>query len=73
MKRNDDDDDGEALSPVDAAEVLGCHPGTLGNWRTYRRGPAYHKAHAGRVFYLRADLDEWLAKQGAHARARFCG
>ncbi|MFE5708117.1 helix-turn-helix domain-containing protein [Rhodococcus koreensis] len=71
MQSNDDDDDGEGLSPVDAAEVLDLHPTTLANWRTYRRGPAYRKARNGRVFYRRTDLDEWLAKQGAHAREPF--
>jgi hypothetical protein len=69
---NTDNNDDDELSPVDAAEYLDRSPSTLAQWRTFRRGPRYSKGADGRrVLYLRADLDEWLAKQGG-PRARFC-
>ena len=50
------------LSPKEAEEMTGIPAGTLANWRTYGRGPAY--VHLGRlVRYPVADLEEWIGRQ----------
>lgn len=49
------------IDTEEAAKILGYSPGTLENWRQESpyRGPKYHKP-AGKVFYLKEDLYEWL-------------
>lgn len=54
-----------------AAAYLGYSPKTLANWRPLGMGPRFVKL--GRIFYFRADLDEWIAAHGrasSTARAR---
>ena len=49
-----------------AAEYLSrtvpVSPRTLDAWRAANKGPRSHKV-AGRVFWLRSDLDHWLAAE----------
>jgi hypothetical protein len=47
-----------------AAAYLGYAPKTLANWRPLGMGPRFVKL--GRIFYFRADLDDWIV---AHGRA----
>lgn len=49
----------EILDEKQAAEYVGQKPGTLRQWRTLGRGPAYHKK-GRRVFYKKSDLDAWI-------------
>ena len=37
-------------------------PRTLDAWRAADKGPRSHKV-AGRVFWLRSDLDQWLTAE----------
>lgn len=50
----------EVLDEKQAAEHVGQKPGTLRQWRTLGRGPAYHKK-GRRIFYKKSDLDAWMA------------
>ena len=43
----------------EAAAYLQSAVGTLENWRSKGTGPVYYKP-AGKVFYLKRDLDEWI-------------
>jgi excisionase family DNA binding protein len=43
-----------------AAEYLGCSPGTLRNWTSQRRIPFRKVGRLTR--FLKCDLDEWLDK-----------
>ena len=52
----------ERLTPSEVSVVLGVTVGTLANWRTALRGPSFYKLKPGRVFYLRRDVDTWLAE-----------
>jgi hypothetical protein len=52
----------ELLSAVDTAVELHQQPNTLACWRNQGKGPAYVKV-GRQVFYRRADIAEWLAKQ----------
>ena len=49
------------LTPKQAAEFLGVPSGTLAQWRSERRGPAYIKLEDRLVRYRRSDLEEYLA------------
>lgn len=48
------------MSNQEAAAYLGIKPDTLRKWRVRCMGPAYHRYGAGRTFYRKEDLDEWL-------------
>lgn len=50
------------LDTRNAALYLGCSPKTLAHMRCSGKGPAFLKP--GRVYYFRADLDQWLAGHG---------
>ena len=50
----------EIFNEKQAAEYVGQKPGTLRQWRTNGKGPAYHKK-GRRVFYKKGDLDAWMA------------
>ena len=41
-----------------AADYLGVQPATLRAWRSRRQGPPFIRA--GRIWYLREDLDVWI-------------
>lgn len=51
------------LTPTEAAEYIGTSEGTLRWQRCRGGGPAYHK-DGGRYFYLRDELDAYLASKG---------
>lgn len=48
------------MKPADAALYIGFDEGTLANWRTKGKGPRFIKK-ANRIFYLKNELDQWLA------------
>lgn len=50
----------EVLDEKQAAAYLDQKPGTLRQWRSISKGPAYHKK-GRRVFYMKCDLDAWMA------------
>ncbi|MDL2267340.1 MAG: helix-turn-helix domain-containing protein [Desulfovibrio sp.] len=50
----------DVMNEKQAAEYIGQKPGTLRQWRTNAKGPAYHKK-GRRVFYKKKDLDAWMA------------
>jgi hypothetical protein len=51
----------EVMDEKQAALYIGQKPGTLRQWRTLGKGPAYHKK-GRRVFYKKYDLDAWMAQ-----------
>lgn len=54
------------LTELQAAGILGCHPGTLGNWRLRERGPPFvRRLERGRtvVRYPEGKLREWARKE----------
>lgn len=51
---------------VGAAEVIGCSPNTLNSWRSRQKGPKYIRI-AGRIRYLKTDVQEWLENEIAAA------
>jgi hypothetical protein len=55
------DEENLKFNTDEAALYLGCAAGTLENWRVQRRGPMYYKP-AGKVFYYKQDLDQWIKK-----------
>lgn len=59
------------LDTENAATYLGLNEKTLANYRSKGIGPKFVKR--GRIFYFKADLDEWLAAGRAQstAQARF--
>ena len=50
----------DVLDEKQAAAYIDQKPGTLRQWRTNSKGPAYHKK-GRRVFYKKSDLDSWMA------------
>jgi len=52
---------GERLLPGEVAAMIGVTEGTLRNWRSKRRGPAYYQL--GRILYWRRDVEKWIASQ----------
>jgi hypothetical protein len=56
----------ERLNKQAAAEYISrtvpVSPRTLDAWRAADKGPRSHKL-AGRVFWLRSDLDQWLTAE----------
>jgi hypothetical protein len=51
------------LTNTEAAKVLGKHPATLANWRTWHRGPKFTKK-GRRILYREADIKRWQAANG---------
>ena len=49
----------DVLDEKQAAAYIDQKPGTLRQWRTNSKGPAYHKK-GRRVFYNKHDLDAWM-------------
>ena len=47
------------LNEKQAAEYLEKKPGTLRQWRSDCKGPAYHKK-GRQILYKKTDLDAWL-------------
>lgn len=52
------------MTAANAARYLGYSEAALANMRLAGTGPKFIKP--GRIFYYRADLDEWLAQMGRH-------
>lgn len=50
----------EVMVPDEAAKYIRRSPGALRQLRYRNAGPPYIRAD-GRIYYLRRDLDEWLA------------
>jgi predicted DNA-binding transcriptional regulator AlpA len=53
-------DPNEMLSPSEAAKLIRQQVTTLSAWRNLDKGPRYLKVGRS-VFYLRSDLQAWLA------------
>jgi hypothetical protein len=57
----------DLLTTVEAADVLGRDPGTLANWRSFRKGPKFVRVKEGdRVYirYRRTDLESFRQRNG---------
>src|SRR5881394_1751492 len=52
----------ERMTAREVAALIGVSVGTLANWRSARRGPSYYKLRPGRIFYLRRDVETWIAE-----------
>lgn len=59
-----------ALTSADAAAAIGIDPGTLRNWRSQGRGPAYVRISGNKILYRVADLEAWLDDQAAAGGAK---
>lgn len=59
------------LSSEDAARYLGFSVGTLASKRLKGTGPKFVKA--GRIFYFKTDLDEWLNQKFKKAESAHAG
>jgi predicted site-specific integrase-resolvase len=57
------------LSDADVATKLGVCRGTLQNWRSQGRGPAFVRL-VGKIYYDPADIEEWLRGQRVDPLAR---
>lgn len=65
MSTNDRQIEPAVFDTSAAAAYCGLAPSTLAAYRHELRGPRFAKtsgARAGRIFYLRSSLDEWLAR-----------
>jgi predicted DNA-binding transcriptional regulator AlpA len=49
-------------TPKEASEFLGVPEGTLAQWRSQRRGPAFIKLEGRLVRYRVRDLETYIAK-----------
>ncbi len=56
---------GPLLSVEEAAACVGRSRHTLDHYRTSGRGPAFVRTDKGRIAYLRADLEAWMAEANA--------
>ncbi len=51
-------------TPAEISEMFGIPQGTLANLRWAKKGPRYFKKPGGRgVFYLLADVKEWITSE----------
>ena len=58
------------LTPAQAAELLGVPEGTLAQWRSQRRGPAFIKLEGRLVRYRARDLDSYIVGRVVEPVAR---
>ncbi len=49
------------LTCAEAAVYIGVSEYTLGRWRRELRGPLFFHPKPGRPFYLKSDIDDWIA------------
>ena len=49
------------LRAVEAAKYLRVSRSTLAKWRMNGDGPAYHRLGPRLVYYIRHEVDDWLA------------
>jgi predicted site-specific integrase-resolvase len=60
----------DCLTPIETAERLGLHPGTLANQRYMRRSPIpWIRTADGAVFYPVADVEAYAAARNQRAAA----
>jgi hypothetical protein len=55
------------LNTGEVAKRLNRHPGTVVNWRTWKRGPKYQMID-GQVWYKPEDVDAYAKKQKGAAK-----
>ncbi|WP_363317023.1 helix-turn-helix domain-containing protein [uncultured Mobiluncus sp.] len=51
----------QALTRREAAALLGISPHTLANWAVQGRGPRFHHYSPTRTFYIRDEVESYLA------------
>lgn len=51
----------DRLWASEAAEYLNLSRSTLAKWRMRNEGPPFHRCGPRLVYYLRSEIDEWLA------------
>ena len=49
------------LRAVEAAKYLRVSRSTLAKWRMNGNGPPYHRLGPRLIFYIRREVDDWLA------------
>ena len=54
--------DRDRLRAVEAAQYLRVSRSTLAKWRMNGIGPPYHRCGPRIVYYLRHEIDAWLAE-----------
>lgn len=54
---------GSLLTPKETSELLCVPEGTLAQWRSQRRGPAFLKLEDRLVRYRRSDLEHYIASK----------
>jgi len=55
-------EDPDWLRAIQAAHYLGVSRSTLAKWRMRHAGPPFHKLGSRLTYYLRPEIDQWLAK-----------
>jgi len=50
------------LTARQAAQMFSISAGTLGNWRTQKRGPKFYRV-GKKVLYHVSDLERWLMQE----------
>lgn len=56
----------DTLDTAATARQIGVSASTLNSWRSRKKGPKYIRI-AGRIRYLKTDVQEWLEKEIAAA------
>ncbi|WP_408921876.1 helix-turn-helix transcriptional regulator [Corynebacterium tuberculostearicum] len=56
----------DTLDTAAAAKQIGVAASTLNSWRSRKKGPKYIRI-AGRIRYLKTDVQEWLENEIAAA------
>jgi len=54
----------DSIKPTELAEQIGVTESTLATWRCRNKGPRFVRI-AGRIHYMRADVEAWIAEQVA--------
>ena len=57
------------MDVINAALYIGCHRGTLDNWRVLGQGPKFHKV-AKKIYYKKAELDSWITSRESRTTAQ---
>lgn len=52
----------DSLKPAELAKEIDVSTGTLARWRGNGRGPRFVRI-AGRIHYLKSDVQEWIQSQ----------
>lgn len=56
----------DAYKPQELANELGVSVHTLNTWRSRNKGPRFVRV-AGRIHYMRTDVEQWIQEQIAAA------